>query len=1232
MGCEKKHPLVRDGVSQKQRLAPELKPSYAKVDERSLEDLLYFLVNYAKEVTYFDIDNKLTGDWQLFLEKDITVIIALIAKKDAVVEKDLFIQLKNTISLASSSELEVKKNFKTMFDLLFTTIWEFNKWYQQTDEGLGIQALLKRYIRSQVKAVLEPLIAWYKGALNTPKLFNTNYTPTIDQTTYELKDAKNILEKGLLDVWYTSDVEGAGFTDWDSYYVSITPDNSIYGNSANPAPVRIKKGMEQFEILFDDLYNALVQVIDKASHYVQETLAKYAGHEPHMGLILSFLQLFKHGQDHINTITKRHLDFYYEKVLQLARLDAVPDKAHLIFELAKHIESHKVEKGILLKAGKDALGNEVVYETTKENIYNKAGIEYMKSLFIDKDDKWQVYASPVANSADGKGGEFEEENGKWKAFGEAQQDFTSTERTMPDADIGFAITSPNLLLQEGIRIIILGIECDGAIPAGQVDMSEMANLSLTGEKGWITPKDEAGMGFFMMTIGNIAAAAITLDQSVPAITDYDTKIHGGNFDANYPMLKINANGEFSGNHMYNILHTSKIKNISLVGIALGLKNLILQNDNGILDPTKPFQPFGPQPVVGSHFYIGCHEAFKKDLYWLNFSVKWHGIPTDSSGNVVTDLKDYYNHNDMTDASIATNYDPENTDFKAKFDILKDYNWTNLLSATSNKEIFNDTNISLLKYFDFNANGSNLSIGDKPELEKFNEYTINSNRGFLRLTLDQPNQAFGHKHYSALYTEQVIENIWSGDITLPVEPYTPQISEISLSYATVETIDISTTTDFDKRTTKFFHITPFGQQEVHKKLTGNDLYLLPQFKHTYKDGVEQTHQGEFYIGLKNLDPPENVSLLFKVAEGSANPELDKQEIDWFYLDDNKWVPFNIDEILSDTTNGLLTTGIIKFSMPRTATNKNSIMDAGYYWIMGTVAENNDAICDIIEVYSQAGTASFKDNKNDPNFLATALPADTIAKLKVKKAEVKSITQPYASFGGKVKESDNEFYRRISERLRHKERGIAIWDYERMILQEFPEIYKAKCISHSTYDYKGENNNLINSEFAPGYVTVIVVPELKNQNAVDPLKPRVSLNTLDNIKTFLNKYNSPFAAEKLKVINPLFERIQVKFYVEFHKGYDRGYYENQLKQDIIEYLSPWAFQEGKDVVFGGKIHRSVILNFIEERVYVDYLTDFEMNHIIDDSNILYNVEEAIATTARSILVSNDTHEILTTSSCS
>ncbi|MCK5086857.1 MAG: hypothetical protein KAQ90_05020, partial [Melioribacteraceae bacterium] len=156
--------------------------------------------------------------------------------------------------------------------------------------------------------------------------------------------------------------------------------------------------------------------------------------------------------------------------------------------------------------------------------------------------------------------------------------------------------------------------------------------------------------------------------------------------------------------------------------------------------------------------------------------------------------------------------------------------------------------------------------------------------------------------------------------------------------------------------------------------------------------------------------------------------------------------------------------------------------------------------------------------------------------------------------------------------------------------------------------------------PGYVTIIPISNLRNKNAIDKLKPSTSINILDLIKKYLTNHVSSFV--KIFVENPEYEEVQVEFNVEFNKGVDKGYYTQKLMDEIIKFLSPWAFEEGSDIIFGGKIHSSSIINFIEERSYVDYLTNFKLFHYIKNKEPL-DVEEAKATTSKSILVSHKNH---------
>jgi hypothetical protein len=169
--------------------------------------------------------------------------------------------------------------------------------------------------------------------------------------------------------------------------------------------------------------------------------------------------------------------------------------------------------------------------------------------------------------------------------------------------------------------------------------------------------------------------------------------------------------------------------------------------------------------------------------------------------------------------------------------------------------------------------------------------------------------------------------------------------------------------------------------------------------------------------------------------------------------------------------------------------------------------------------------------------------------------------------------------------------------------------------------------------------VVIEKIRNKNAVNPLQPRTSRNTLSEIKDFIGNYVSPFA--RVFVQNPLYEEILVTFKVAFKPGFDPGFYLTKLNSDIRQFLSPWAYQEGKDIVFGNIIYKSSILYFIEKLDYVDFVIDFKMSHlkpnwgigcmeILDDFYVgagetLIDVDKAEPKTSRSILVSASKHTI-------
>ncbi len=1062
---------------------------------------------------------------------------------------------------------------------------------------------------------------------------------------------------------------------------------------------------------------------------------------PHFVLFMAFLDIFRHAQDEINKLTKKHLDFYYRDVLHLKEKPAVPGQVYLIFELAKHTTKHTLKKDTLFKAGKDALGNNVSYKLEKEASLNIATVSELKAVFTNKYDifsgwvpypknNYRIYVSPQANSEDGNGADLTNEDKSWRTFGGIK--FTDISLDMAkaavadrgQAEIGFALASPNLFLAEGERIVTLFLKLSSpkSLLNNLTDelMYDAFRLKFSGEEKWIRPvwettssgsgtvdsitalrildflnkaasaaqiagiepaegpvKDDPSKGYgdqrkdydigltvaqriiaernklpskkftgldqvraikyvgkdkiddLIYSFGGpvhhttidkannriIIKRTITRDQE--AIVAYNKKALSDPFETKWPVVKVllNTAGK-SDPYIYQKLKSLQIAAAHIVVDVREVKNLVIQNDRSVLDPGKPFQPFGNRPLIGSNFYIGSHEIFQKALNELKINIKWFGLPDDNLG-----FTDYY-----------SNYYPNlpartNTSFEVKTGLLDKKDWTSVDAVS--KKLFTEESSHKLKAGHSIVFSNSDPAGEPPKtllgnverdetLKPFDEFDQASQKGFVRLSLSGTD--FGHREYQTAYTKAVLIALnppatkpppdYSDK--LPNEPYTPEIEELSLNYVASEEVITKKVSgkDYKKRVEQFFHVHPTGTGEM--KTTASSNYLLPQYD----------NEGELYIGIKDLKPPQNLSVLFQIAEGTSDPDLIPPKIKWSYLADDQWTGFPKQNILSDSTKGLITTGVILFDIPKRASDTNTILTKGLYWIRATAEHASGGIPQLIDIKCQAAKVVFDGNNNDPEYLAKPMAEKTISKPVNPDSSIKKIEQPFTSFGGKVQEESDAFYTRVSERLRHKNRSITIWDYERIVLQNFPSVYKVKCLNHTSYTgtFSGIN------EAAPGHVSLIIVSNIRNKNAVNPLKPRTSLVTLFDIEKFISGIRSPYI--KLHVHNPLFEEVQVKFNVRFHEGLDKGIHQVKLEESLIRFLSPWAFETGSDIVFGGKIHKSVILNFVEEQEYVDYITCFEMFHVVPDdpaNDPLKDVDEAIASTSASVLGSKGTHII-------
>jgi len=409
------------------------------------------------------------------------------------------------------------------------------------------------------------------------------------------------------------------------------------------------------------------------------------------------------------------------------------------------------------------------------------------------------------------------------------------------------------------------------------------------------------------------------------------------------------------------------------------------------------------------------------------------------------------------------------------------------------------------------------------------------------------------------------------------PYVPVMKSISIDYTSSAEIDFSASNGSGETaevTGRLFQLRPFGYLDLNEAPVP-ERCLLPR----YDD------EGYLYLGFAEMKPPSDISLLYRPEPGKIFHELKPVDIRWSYLSRNRWLDFDATLILTDTTDNLLNTGIISFSVPEDAAKENTVMPSGLHWLRAVAKENPGALPDMIGIETQTVMATFQDAGNAPEHLAGPLAALSVKGLARSNPGIKSVTQPAESFNGRMQESPRSFTTRVAERLRHKRRALAGWDYERLVLEAFPSVQKVKCLNQAELALLGRSQRPLSAG-----VVVVVVPDIRGGMAASSREPGVPPDLLQDITDYLKLLAPPFAA--LEVRNPRYLRLQYRMTVGLRRGYDPGYYVAKLNGELREFLSPWAYGKNDEICFYTGRQDSGLLRFVETREYVDFVADLKV----------------------------------------
>lgn len=863
-----------------------------------------------------------------------------------------------------------------------------------------------------------------------------------------------------------------------------------------------------------------------------------------------------------------------------------------LFQKLKRFVVKDEDATSLIKFGNPADQTEPDWDAVERILQGALRVRFAES--VPKKIEWlNLYAAEEATTVVvAPGVDVDPNSPRWKTFG---QERSATTPGLPAVTkFGWAISAPILALNQGTRMVTvtLGFEPDrfdavkiralfaaspGTDPMSIGKEAGPFCVQISTEKGWIEPDAiKIDIGAYAALSGTEPGdpakwlQALQFEMAFPATADALAPLATGEdrLDGPWPVLRLMLRpvwqpASSEGNPGRYITPYQLLKELTLrkthVKVAVrGLTPLKMQNDGTRLEANKPFEPFGTHPVAGARFYLGHPELICKKLDSVTFNFEWMGAPSDFKTH-------YTNYAAVTDASV----------FTARISLIDNRLDIPLMKTAS---LFAaDGKGNTAKVIGVSDVSAAIKAGRPGYVyERANDTVMGDDllawNRYLQWELNAPD--FQHDAYPIVAAKKAAElavAIRKDTVTEATAvnyqvnpPYTPKIKQLNVDY----TSSIEVLMDAYKlgvQTDRLFYIRPFGYDEVQPETGPLPYYrLLPQYD----------YEGELYIGLRGVRAPQNLALLFQMAEGSANPNLDPVPVQWSYLSGNRWISLDSGGVLQDTTRGLINSGIVEFSLK--PAEPSTLLPPQFYWIRVAVPQHSDSVCDSVALHAQAVSATFVDRDNAPDHASRPLPPGSITALEAPLAAVTRIRQPYTSYGGKMAEQDCMFYTRVSERLRHKNRALTQWDYEHIVLERFPQIYKAKCLP-------ADSDHL-------GRVEIVVIPDMKNKLPFNSFEPKAPADVIADIEAYLADKLPACASVKVK--NPYYVTVKVRFDVRFLPGRNEGYYKHRLNEDLNRFLSPWAYADSADIVIDGRIYANAIINFIEEQPYVDFVANIKL----------------------------------------
>ncbi len=620
----------------------------------------------------------------------------------------------------------------------------------------------------------------------------------------------------------------------------------------------------------------------------------------------------------------------------------------------------------------------------------------------------------------------------------------------------------------------------------------------------------------------------------------------------------------------SFLERYTIDEIAINVAADGLGNLAGFSDDGPVATGQSFMPFGARPSEGATFTAAAPEMARKPVTEVKLDIKWTDLPA-MVGGFSTHYAHYPSETAIPDPKVVVDY-------------LSGDGWKPIQGGQGPLiHTRRDTNMLDPLWSLHGAIQGSSQPASGPVSTQLPKARRQIKAGAVRLTMTDCGD-FGQSQYPlALVKAMQPRRLPLGERPTPATPYVPKIESLSLGYRASAVMTLAAP-DAARPGDRVTQVTPFGSRECYPNLLRRNVGVFPP----------RLGLGTLYIQLGGAGALRQLGILFEIADsGHLRLVPDPVPLDWHYLTAEGWVKLPSTAIASDTTDGLLRSGVVTLDLPDNAATPAGEMPQGGVWVaissprtgfethptLSQVRTNGVwAICSETDTPQADGPRNWRFEVSQPGMSA---PIESNRRAPPRPPE----TRPH-------------YLARVSERLRHRQRAVTPFDIERLVLEAFPDVWRVKCLPHLSRE---------TATPVPGHVTVVVVrhPAEPAAGLLGIVQERLfDVGTLQKIQAFLQQHGAPQAA--YEVVNPSFDKIQIRAAVRFAPFMDDGAAAKRLQVDISKAVSVWTARP-EISRFGWELHVPMMKALISDHADVVHATDFSVLHFVADDAGSYQLAD-------------------------